>query len=161
MTNGELSKHLSALRSQFEEDLTAIHALRKDGAPDLKRHEDAKGGSLHAYKNKKTQQLWLGYKLHHEMRYAARWVNPRDVERPLGKYVVAKINHIGVPSFSHHPFRHHLRKDAVAEANRLGVEYGGRFAVFRCIEVAGQPPLIPVGEQLKSLEMLAKENPDV
>lgn len=146
----------SALRVLFEEDLLLLSKLKKNPAPNFARHQDAKGGSQHSYKDKKIQQMWCGYKLHHEMRYLIQWTSAEDVERPLGKYVVARLNHIGVPVFSRHPYRHQSFQLALTEANRLGEEHGARFGVFRCIAIDGGKQSVTIGEQIDSINNLSE-----
>lgn len=79
---------------------------------------------------------WEGFQMYHRhLTVAGKPAFKNRYNRTLGRYVIGKIGHQGKAIFTTAPFRHQTKAEAMQEANRLAVELGEPFAVFRCLDI--------------------------
>lgn len=93
------------------------------------------------YLDPNVQLMWKGFNLYHEkMTSINNEAYKKRYDKTLGTFVVAKVaKPSGGALFVHSPYRHRLKADAMAEANRLGGIKGETFAIFRCLDVVIPP----------------------
>lgn len=115
---------LEELRAQFEADL-----LKSYPNANINR----KANTLHGcYASTKTQGYWLGYRLYHN----ASWsLESESRNRPVGKFIVAQVDNIGLIHPTRTPYLHQTKRQAKNEAHRLMVGTDKSFAILRCIDV--------------------------
>lgn len=120
------------LRIRFETDMRK--KFQKSGI-DLERNLAG------AYRCKRIQLWWCGYKLAHE---SENGIN-RTVATPVTRFIVGRVvedNGTNKFHMAPTPYRHLRRDGATEEAQRLADLHDDKFAIFRCVDVVS-----PIKEQ--------------
>jgi hypothetical protein len=83
---------------------------------------------------------WEGFQMYHsKLVVNSTGTFKNKYTRTLGRYVIGKVAVNGGVIFKQIPFRHQTKALALEEANRLSVDLGGAFAVFRCLDIIENP----------------------
>lgn len=120
---------MNELRERFIED-----AKQANPRTTLDFRVSTAKGQEGRFLDKKTHQMWLGYEIAHRAPHY-RATEEEYQSAIMGKYIIG--NHVGPGvklMMSHKPMVHGTKRTAFEEANRLTTEYGGPYAVFRCVK---------------------------
>ena len=117
----------STLQEEFE------NLLFEEGSFDPSIvNKDARG----KYTTPWVNARWEGFQMYHKRLTVAgtRNFQPK-FKKVLGRFVIGKLTSAGAVNFHNVPYRHQTKALALEEANRLATEYGGSFAIFRCLDI--------------------------